>query len=135
MLQRKKVLIVEDDQDSRQGLGMRLKANSYDTVAACDGGSALDVARQEQPDVILLDLGLPQGDGFSVMRELHEDPELAEIPVVVLTAWDEECLAWRVLDAGAIAFLQKPVRNQTLLDTLAGALSDSGSPSAGVPLV
>ena len=114
MVHRKKVLIVEDDQDSQYGLGMRLEANSYDTVSACDGGSAVNVARREQPDVILLDMGLPEGDGFSVMRELHEDPELAGIPVVVLTAWDEECLAWRVLDAGAIAFLQKPVRNDIL---------------------
>ena len=58
-----KVLIVDDDSDVRRGLGIRLKANGYNVVFAADGISAISAARKEEPEVIILDLGLPAGDG------------------------------------------------------------------------
>src|ERR1700685_3022496 len=85
-----KILIIDDDPDLRQGLKLRLRANHYDTVHAVDGDSALTQAHKEQPDLIILDLGLPAGDGFVVLDRLHNDDRLCDIPVIVLTARDPQ---------------------------------------------
>jgi two-component system KDP operon response regulator KdpE len=111
----KKILIVEDDPDMRMGLHLRLQANHYDTCFAADGLSAMTEARQHRPDLILLDLGLPAGDGFSVMERLKEIPYLDVIPVIVVsgrTGYDNRV---RALKAGAKAFLEKPVDSAELM--------------------
>ncbi|MEJ0006969.1 MAG: response regulator [Steroidobacteraceae bacterium] len=66
----KKILIVDDDPDVRQAMHIRLKAHSYDTCFAFDAISSLTEARKQQPDLIILDLGLPGGDGYVVMERL-----------------------------------------------------------------
>ncbi len=115
---RAKIMIVDDDPALRQALNLRLRANSYETVAACDGYSALALAQKEHPDLILLDLGLPAGDGFAVMRHLQQFPALAAIPVVVLTARDPQANEKRTLESGAVAFFQKPADNDELLEVI-----------------
>ena len=110
----KKILVIEDDPDVRLGYEMRLKANNYDTLFATDGYTSL-VEAQKQPDLILLDLGLPAGDGFSVMERLQAIPHLAMIPIIVVSARDAHANRERALQAGAKAFLQKPVNNDELL--------------------
>lgn len=85
-----KILIVDDDPDLRIALKLRLRANDYDTINAVDGYSAITQAHKQKPDLIILDLGLPAGDGFVVLDRLHRNPELADIPVIVLTARDPE---------------------------------------------
>jgi len=117
-----KILIVDDDPDLRQALRLRLRANHYNTVNACDGYSAIAQAYKERPDLIILDLGLPAGDGFTVLDRLQRDDNLSEIPVVVLTARDPEANEARALKAGAAAFFQKPVDNGELLDVIRAAL-------------
>ena len=67
-MEKPKILIVDDDPDLRRALKIRLRANHYDTVQAADGYSAIAVAQKEQPNLIILDLGLPAGDGFVVLR-------------------------------------------------------------------
>lgn len=131
-MHRKRILIVDDDRDTRYGLGLRLASRDYETVAAGDGSAAIRVATRERPDLILLDLGLPQGDGFWVMHELRAVQELAAIPVVVLTCREEKDVGWRVVDSGAQAFLQKPVQNDRLLSTIESTLGRAGS--SGSPL-
>ena len=111
----KKVLIVEDDADVRLGYRVLLRANSYDTCFAQDGVSAVSEARKQQPDLILLDLGLPAGDGFVVLDRLRALPNLALIPVVVVSARDHHGNKERALKAGARAFVQKPWNDNELL--------------------
>jgi len=111
-------MIVDDDPALRQALNLRLRANNYDVVSACDGYSALALAQKERPDVILLDLGLPAGDGFAVLSNLQQFPSLTTIPVIVLTARDPQSSEARSLKSGAVAFFQKPADNQELLDTV-----------------
>jgi len=85
-MERAKILIVDDDPNLRHGLRTRLRANDYDTVSASDGYSAIAMAQKEHPGLIILDLGLPAGDGFAVLKRLQESDTLSSIPVVVLTA-------------------------------------------------
>jgi DNA-binding response OmpR family regulator len=85
-----KILIVDDDPDLRQALRLRLRANHYDTVSASDGYSAIAQAYKEHPNLIILDLGLPAGNGFVVLDRLQKDDKLSTIPVIVLTARDAQ---------------------------------------------
>jgi DNA-binding response OmpR family regulator len=114
----KKVLIVEDDADVRLGCHVLLKANRYDTFFAVDGISAISEARKHEPDLVILDLGLPAGDGFSVLERFQMNPSLSMIPVIVVSARDPNGNRERALKAGAKAFLQKPFNNDRLLATI-----------------
>ena len=122
-----KIMIVDDDPELRMALKLRLRANHYETVSACDGYSAIALAQKEKPNLIILDLGLPAGNGYSVLKRLRESDSLSNIPVVVLTARDPHGNEERSLDAGAIAFFQKPADNQELLEVIRASLQ-SASP-------
>ena len=117
-----KILVVDDDSDIRLGLNVRLRASRYATAFAADGVTAISMACKEQPDLILLDLGLPAGDGFQVLERLKSNTELAHVPVIVLSARDAEGNEKRALKAGAAADLQKPVDDEDLLEAIATAL-------------
>ncbi len=121
-LMRAKIMIVDDDPELRMALKLRLRANQYETVSACDGYSAIALAQKERPNLIILDLGLPAGNGYSVLKRLRESDALSNIPVVVLTARDPHGNEERSLGAGATAFFQKPVDNQELLEVIRASL-------------
>ena len=118
-----KIMIVDDDPDLRQALRLRLRANHYDTVNAGDGYSAIALAYKEHPDLIILDLGLPAGDGFVVLDRLQKDDKLSTIPVIVLTARDPQSSEQRAMQSGASAFFQKPADNAELLDVIRASLT------------
>jgi DNA-binding response OmpR family regulator len=124
----KKIMIVEDDLDVREGMHVRLRANSYDTVFAADALTAVSEARKQLPDLIILDLGLPAGDGFVVMERLKKIPALAVIPIIVVSARDVRANQHRAVKAGARAFLQKPVDNAELLAVIRQALGEPAQP-------
>lgn len=113
---RPKILIVDDDADIRLGLRVRLAANDFDTVMAGDGISAISAYQRERPNLVLLDLGLPGGDGFIVMHRLRTMGSTA--PIIVLSARDPMLSEERALGAGACAFLQKPVDNDQLVQLI-----------------
>jgi CheY-like chemotaxis protein len=117
-----KILIVDDNADIRLGMHLRLKANQYQTFFATDAISGVAEAQKHQPDLIVLDLGLPAGDGFSVMENLSKIPALAKIPIVVVSARDVSGNQKRAFEAGARAFLQKPVNDDELLAVIRQAL-------------
>jgi DNA-binding response OmpR family regulator len=79
-INRAKIMVVDDDPDLRQALSLRLRANNFDTVNACDGYSAIALAQKEKPHLIILDLGLPAGDGFSVLKTCNSIPRLRPFP-------------------------------------------------------
>jgi DNA-binding response OmpR family regulator len=111
----KKVLIVEDDADVRLGYHVLLKANHYETYFAADSLSAISEARKHRPDLIILDLGLPGGDGFIVLERFRTNAYISVIPVVVVSARDVRGNRERALKAGARAFIQKPWDDNELL--------------------
>jgi DNA-binding response OmpR family regulator len=121
-ISRAKIMIVDDDADIRMALRLRLRANRFETVSASDGYSAMAMAQKERPDMVILDLGLPAGDGYVVMKQMQQSDTLSDIPIIVLTARDPQTSEGRSLEAGAIAFFQKPVDNDRLLDVIRASL-------------
>jgi DNA-binding response OmpR family regulator len=125
LMQRKKILIVDDDKDFLNLLNVHLKNSGYLAAFASDVPSALIVARKEKPDAILLDIGLPGGNGFMVMDRLRGIEGFAHIPIIVVSAQPPVASMSRALKAGAHAYLQKPVDPKKLLASLQKALGDS----------
>jgi len=120
----KKILVIEDDADIRMLLKSQLGTAGYDTAFAWDAVTALTVARKEEPDLIILDLGLPGGDGWVVMERLQTLAPFAMIPIIVVSAQPSEPNAERATVAGAHAFIEKPYELETVLATVRDALGD-----------
>ena len=112
----KKILVVDDDSVMRLGYQLLLKSNHYETFFAADAMAAMSEARKCQPDLIILDMGLPAGDGVVVMERLKSNMHLAMVPVIVISSNDAN--KDRALAAGAKAFLQKPWKDEELLATI-----------------
>jgi DNA-binding response OmpR family regulator len=119
-----KILVVDDDVDLTRALRLRLRANNYETLTAGDGYSAIAMAQKERPDLIILDLGLPAGDGFVVLERLQKSDVLSTIPVIVLSARDPQDNEARALKKGAAAFFQKPADNEELLNVIRVSLPE-----------
>lgn len=126
-MNKKKILIVDDDEDLAKGLRVRLRAQNFAVGIATDAVSATSEAKKEPPDLILLDLGLPAGDGFIVMQRLSNIESLASVPIIVVSARDPETNKKRALEAGAMSYLQKPVDNEELLIAIRKALGSTGN--------
>jgi DNA-binding response OmpR family regulator len=113
-----KILVIDDDQIICLGLNIRLKYEHYKPCFAHDAESALNTALAERPDLIILDISLPDHDGYYVMRNLNTFPELAKVPIIVLTGLNPVSHQARCQDAGAKRFLEKPVTNLCLMTAI-----------------
>ena len=110
-----RILVVDDIEANVRLLEAKLTAEYYDVSVANDGVTALAKAAAELPDIILLDVMMPELDGFEVCRRLKTDPITRHIPVVLVTALDGRRDRLTGLDAGADDFLTKPIDDVTLL--------------------
>jgi two-component system cell cycle response regulator DivK len=114
----KKVLIVEDNELNMKLFHDLLDAQGYETLQTREGLAALGLAREHRPDLILMDIQLPEISGLEVTKWLKEDPDLASIPVVAVTAFamkgDEE----RIREGGCEAYISKPISVSHFLDTI-----------------
>lgn len=117
-----KILVVDDNAAIRKGLGVRLRANGYQVLVAVDAISATAALVTAKPDLMILDLGLPCGDGFVVMERLNKHDSLAGMPVIVVTGRELADSRDRSLQAGAVAFFQKPVDDNKLLQAINKAI-------------
>lgn len=104
-----RILVVEDDNDTCAFFHKVFKRRGWITEFAVDGLSAISQARKFKPDVVVLDIGLPAGDGFSVIQRLKSNVSFSLIPIVVVSSRSPVATEERVLALGARAFLQKPV--------------------------
>ena len=121
-----RVLVVEDEADLRNLVADILMDTGYDVTEAVDGGMALEKARSEQPDIILLDVMMPVMDGFEVLTELRQNPDTRATPVVMLTAFPAakgELRAWRL---GARHYIRKPFDPDQVELTVRVALGEAG---------
>ncbi len=126
----KKILIIDDDPNVLLLLATRLKGHGYKVISATDGIQAITLALKEIPDLVILDLGLPAGDGFHVLERMRNLTGLTDIPVVVLSARDAAVNQKRALNAGAIAYLQKPPENREFLGVIKHALGEESALSS-----
>jgi DNA-binding response OmpR family regulator len=127
------ILVVDDDPDLVRALRLRLRANNYEVSTASDGYGAIAQAQKERPSLIILDLGLPVGDGFVVLDRLQNSDTLAGVPVIVLSARDPQINEERALKAGAAAFFQKPADNDELLNVIRVSLGPGTAQTAPWP--
>jgi DNA-binding response OmpR family regulator len=130
---KQRILVVDDDPDLVRAMRLRLRANNYDVATATDGYSAIAAAQKERPSLIILDLGLPVGDGFVVLERLQNSDVLAGIPVIVLSARDPQTNEERALKAGATAFFQKPADNDELMNVIRVSLGSGKAQPAPWP--
>jgi len=121
----KKILIIDDDEHLLMGLGAKLKANGFTVVTVMDAISAISVAQKESPDLVLLDLGLPAGGGFLTLERMKSLADLAETPIIVLSARDPSGNKQRALEGGAVAYFQKPPDNYELLAAIRSACGET----------
>jgi len=110
----KRILLADDEEDIKTVVTMFLQAQGYDVVTAYDGLDALEKAKTEKPDLIILDVMMPLIDGFEVCRRLKEDPATAKVPILMLSAAAHADSVNRGLEAGAEDYMVKPFEPEKL---------------------
>jgi len=121
----KKIFIVEDELDFLSTLRERLEFEGFEVTTAVDGEEALKKIPEEQPDLILLDIMLPEMNGYQVCRELKSTPETETIPVVVVTAKSQESDKFWAKETGADDYVTKPFEMEELLQKIQDNLQES----------
>lgn len=119
----KRVLLVEDFEDSRTGLSRLLQSEGYEVLEAADGAQAIQLAIGSRPDIILMDLSLPIIDGVTATRRIKENEDMRSVPIVALTAHEEEDVGQMIESVGYVDFLTKPVNFSVLVALLAKHLA------------
>lgn len=117
-MNKKKVLIVDDEKDLVDMLKLRLESMGYDVLEAYDGKSGLDKAKEEKPDLIILDLMLPKMDGYQLCRILKFDEEYKNIPIVMLTARAQQKDKEQGVTCGANEYVTKPFEPKELVSVI-----------------
>jgi len=120
----KKILVVDDERDLVETLTFRLKASGYDIIAAFDGQEALEKAKKENPDLIILDLMLPKMDGYKVCGLLKADTRYNKIPIILFTAKAQAEDRKLGEEVGANAYIIKPFDPQVLLSKIKELLKE-----------
>ncbi|HYS32441.1 MAG TPA: response regulator [Streptosporangiaceae bacterium] len=121
-----KILIAEDSATIRRLVAARLAADGYDVVEAADGEEALDLARSNHPDLLILDKVMPKLDGFEVVRALREDPATRQVPIVMLTAQTSEEDVLGGLGLGVEEYMPKPFSPRELSARVRRTLDRAG---------
>jgi DNA-binding response OmpR family regulator len=121
-----KILIIEDERDTAKVLLKRLSSEGFNVIVAQDGYQGVQFAHKEKPNLIILDLMLPAGGGFSVLKNIRLSSRGQTIPVVVLTAIKDEEYKQKVLDEGVDAYLEKPYDPDIFITTIKNILKKKG---------
>jgi DNA-binding response OmpR family regulator len=119
-----KILVSEDNPDIRKILVMRLEINGYHVIQAQDGEEAMDKIKQETPDLIMLDLMMPKISGFEVCRMVKFDDKYKDIPIIVLSALDQQGDREKAIENGADAYFIKPFDLELLLSKIKSLINE-----------
>jgi CheY-like chemotaxis protein len=126
-----KILIVEDNEDNRDSLTRRLQRRGFEIVTASDGKAGLAMAQSEKPDLVLMDMNMPELDGWEATRQLKAAPATRNLPVVALTAHAMSGDRARALEAGCADYHTKPVEFPKLLAQIEALLQNKAPPRDG----
>jgi CheY-like chemotaxis protein len=121
-----KVLVVDDDPEIVTFLSTLLELEGIESSVATSAAAALEQLQQGRPDLVLLDIAMPDRDGIDLCRELKSDPRLAEVPVFVVSARPGKDVVDRALAAGAEEFIRKPFENAELISRIRVRLAANG---------
>lgn len=113
-----RILVVEDNMDNYELVRFILERAGYDVFLAVNGRDGVDAARLQHPDMILMDLGMPEMDGWSAAEKIKSDPVTRLIPLYALSAYTLPSDRKRALDAGCDGYLTKPIHMQSFLDAI-----------------
>jgi DNA-binding response OmpR family regulator len=127
MGRKKKILIVDDERDIVKALKIRLQHNGYNVVVAFDGAQGIFMAHKEKPSLIILDIRMPAGDGFSVAEKLRQSNQTERIPIIFLTGSPERNAEERAMELGARFYIKKPYDPEELLDAVRRAMEPKPS--------
>ncbi|HSE05981.1 MAG TPA: response regulator [Methylomirabilota bacterium] len=114
----KTILYVEDNEFNRKIVRQLLSRTSYRLLEATDGEAGVDAAREEHPDLVIMDIQLPKMSGLDATRQIRADPATAEIPVIVITSFALAGDEAKAREAGAAAYLAKPYSPRELLQMI-----------------
>jgi CheY-like chemotaxis protein len=117
-LARPKILVIEDYSDTRTMISMLLRGRGYNVIEAEDGLEGLLKAYWTRPDLILMDLALPEMDGVEATRRIHATPKLAETPIIVMSAYLNDAVERDVLAAGCVEMFPKPFDAESFLECI-----------------
>ncbi len=123
----KKVLIVEDNELNMKLFSDLLEAHGYETVGTNNGLNALDLAREHAPDLILMDIQLPEVSGLEVTKWLKDDDDLSSIPVIAVTAFAMKGDEDRIREGGCDAYMSKPISISVFIETIRGFLGEEAA--------
>jgi len=126
------VLIAEDNPTNRELLRELLEIRGYAVVEACDGKEALAMVELAPPDILLLDIGMPQMDGVALVRKLRENPRFSALPVMAVTAYAMQGDREKILTSGFDGYLSKPVSSSSLVQELDRLLAHKNKQSTPV---
>ncbi len=129
MGEKKRILIVDDERDIVKALTIRLSRAGYEVVTAFDGAQGIFMALKEKPDLILLDIRMPAGNGFSVAEKLRESTDTVAVPVIFLTGSPDRNSEEKAMALGARFYVKKPYDPEELLDAIERALEKEVDPS------
>ncbi|MEO6038684.1 MAG: response regulator transcription factor [Saprospiraceae bacterium] len=118
----KKILIVDDEPDILEFLQYNLRKEGYDVVTATDGKQAIEVAERERPQLIILDIMMPELDGVETCRILRSRKEFVDTPIAFLTARDEDYSQITALDVGGDDYITKPIKPRVLISRITALL-------------
>jgi CheY-like chemotaxis protein len=121
----KKILYIEDQPAQRDTITQMLELGGFEVAAAEDGLAGIDKAFIWQPDLILMDLRMPRLDGYEAIRKLRTAAEMSDVPIIVLSAQSTGNDRDKALEAGANAFIAKPIDLRHLVDTIINFLEQS----------
>ena len=124
-----KLLIIDDDPEFRLLISHRLRAKTVTAIAAADVIQAIRLVREQRPDIIMLDIELPGGDGFLILERLKGNRLFSTIPVIIVTARDPAQVEEKALHGGAAAVLHKPVDCEGLMTIMEQVLTHSAPPN------
>ena len=127
---KKKILIVEDNNDFREILNLLITKLGYHAIKAQNSNEAITLAKAEDPDLIFMDVALPEVDGIKTTAMLRQNPKTAHIPVVALTAWMSALWQEKAEKVGITTYLIKPISSQTLKETIEEYTNGSLTPKS-----
>lgn len=122
-----KILYIEDNEQNLYLVSFMLNDKGYEVLQARDGQEGIDSAAQSKPDLILLDIQLPNMDGYTVARNLRDKPDLAKTPIVALTSYAMAGDREKAMAAGCSGYIEKPINPDTFVEQIEQYLSEASS--------